>query len=104
MNPKLVADRMSELEKRKAMDAEYCPKYTHDEAIAMVDILELLCAAHDRFWKLNVNRMATGTNYSFEFMGHVYSVDGHLKQAIDELCKFMRDEQFFDDGKEEGSV
>lgn len=91
-------------EEREKTDSRWCPKYTHDEAITLLDILGRLCAAKDRFEALAVGRYPTGSRHSYDMMARIYRIDGHLKQAIDELCEFMRDERFFDDGKEEGAI
>lgn len=82
--------------RKRELDKEYCPKYTHEEMGKLLNTLNKICAARDEFQKLNVNRSSTWSEESYEMMCHIYNIDGHLKQAIDEFYKLLKDTRFFE--------
>lgn len=93
---KLDPDFEKKRKHQRKLDEEYCPKYTHEEMGKLLDTLNKVCAARDEFQKLNVNRWATWSDETQEMMCHIYNIDGHLKQAIDEFYKLMKDTRFFE--------
>lgn len=82
--------------RQRKLDKEYCPKYTYEETGKLLNALNEICAARNEFQTVNVNRSSTGSEESYEMMCHIYNIDGHLKQAIDEFYKLMKDTRFFE--------